>query len=442
VTLVLLFLLIPIVPLHAYIDPGTGSMLFSLITCLTVTVFFFTKNLLLRIKSGNLFNTKRKIVVQNANRSGLVIYSEGKQYWNVFKPILEELWRRQIPWTYYSSGPDDPGLSFQGLSPRGLDAADRDIPGLPGGTTARYIGQGNEAYRFLNFLEADLCLMTTPGLDVFQLKRSPGVRHYSHIVHMVTDTTTYRLFSLDFFDSVLLAADYQQRDIRTLEELRGTRRKDLYVVGCTYLDALREKLGALPPRPPSPGKTVLAAPSWGKNGLLSRYGLRLLTPLAESSWHLIIRPHPQSVISERGMLERLQAALAAHKNVEWNFDAENLEALSRSDLLISDFSGVIFDFAFLFNRPVVYPRFEFDKRPYDASDIEEEAWVFRALRELGDCLEEEHFAGIEGFLDGVITGKRAGGILEQVQAEGYPYPGEAGRRTVDALERILAPCPG
>jgi hypothetical protein len=414
------FLFIAVFPLHAYIDPGTGSMLFSLITGVTVTVFFFLKNLFIKLKTGA-FLGKKKVMAEAGNRERLVIFSEGRQYWNVFKPVVEELSSRKIRCAYYSADDGDPGLF-----------------GETGEcVTKRFIGSGNEAYRFLNFLEASLCLMTTPNLDVFQLKRSPGVKHYSHIVHTVTDTTTYRLFGLDYFDSVLLSAEFQKRDIRKLEELRGTKAKDLYVVGCTYLDVFQEKLRGMNIDRAGKDKTVLAAPSWGKNGILRRYGLNLLEPLVKSSYHLIIRPHPQSMLVERDTVEKLQAALASCGNVEWNFDAENLAALARADVMLSDFSGVIFDYAFLFGRPVVYPAFEFDKRPYDLADTGEEAWVFRAIRELGEHIDEKDFGGIEKFLDSVIAKKKESGIIEKLKQEGWMYPGEAGKRTVDALESIL-----
>jgi CDP-glycerol glycerophosphotransferase (TagB/SpsB family) len=191
-------------------------------------------------------------------------------------------------------------------------------------------------------------------------------------------------------------------------------------------------------------KTVLVAPSWGANGILRRYGLKLLEPLAKSSYRVIIRPHPQSVISEKDTIQTLRRNLDIFETVEWNFDTENLGALSRADVLISDFSGVIFDYAFLFERPVVYPRFDFDKRPYDLADIEDEAWTFRAIRKLGDAVDEEDFGRIEELLDGIIGKEGKKEAIRTLKEEAYMYPGEAGKRTVDALLAIKdgLPAPG
>jgi hypothetical protein len=421
---VLFFLVFFATPLFAYIDPGTGSMLFSFLTGIAVTAFFFFRNLLLRLKGASPRRTKTRA---REGAASLVIYSEGEQYWNVFKPVVEELARRNIPCVYYTSSEDDPGLSF----PSPL-------------VHREFIGKGNAAYRFLNFLEADICLMTTPGLDVLQLKRSPGVKHYAHILHMVTDATTYRLFGLDYYDSIFLTGEYQKKDLRKLEELRGTRRRELVVAGCSYLDVLSDRIKELQAEQGDRRKTVLVAPSWGANGILRRYGLKLLEPLAQSSYRVIIRPHPQSVISEKDTIATLRRRLDVFETVEWDFNAENLRSLSRAGALISDFSGVIFDYAFLFERPVLYPRFDFDKRPYDLADIDDEAWTFRAIRELGEAVDEEDFGRIEELLDGIIRKEGKKEAIRSLKDQAYMYPGEAGKRAVDALLAIKEglPAPG
>ena len=38
--------------------------------------------------------------------------------------------------------------------------------------------------------------------------------------------------------------------------------------------------------------------------------------------------------------------------LEWNRDTDNFNVLNRSDILISDFSGVIFDFSLVYDKPV------------------------------------------------------------------------------------------
>lgn len=44
--------------------------------------------------------------------------------------------------------------------------------------------------------------------------------------------------------------------------------------------------------------------------------------------------------------------------------------------MISDFSGIIFDYAFLFGKSVFYTNAEMDLRHYDAYDLENDGKIF------------------------------------------------------------------
>ena len=75
-----------------------------------------------------------------------------------------------------------------------------------------FIGEGNKAYAKLNMLKADIVLSSTPGLDVYQWKRSRDVKYYVHILHAVSDASMYRMFGIDYYDSILLTGSYQAEE--------------------------------------------------------------------------------------------------------------------------------------------------------------------------------------------------------------------------------------
>ena len=398
-----------------YIDPGTGSMLFSIVIGLVTMLYFLGKAAIIKLK----FVLSGGKAISSKNRSPLVIYSEGKRYWNVFKPILEALERRGVETVFYTSSEDDPVFSSQFTHIK-----------------SEFIGEGNKAFTRLNFLEADVCLMTTPGLDVYQLKRSRGVKHYAHILHAVDDATSYRLFGLDYYDSVLLSGEYQKAHVRQLEKQRGIKEKDLVVVGCPYLDVLQEKVSALQPDPKQ-NFTVLVAPSWGKSGILSRYGALLLDPLVETGFTIIVRPHPQSKQSEQDVLSSLEARYKSKQNLEWDFTNENLCSLSRADIMISDFSGVIFDYTFLFDRPFLYVNSSFDAKPYDSYDIEEQPWKFRVLPEIGIELQETDFADIGNVLIEATKSQTLEENRKHAKETAWQYPAESGEKVAEFLFMTL-----
>jgi hypothetical protein len=395
-----------------YIDPGTGSMLFSIVIGLVTMLYFVAKAVIIKVK---FFFSGGKGVTAVKKRYSLVIYCESEWYWSVFKPIVEELEKRQIPVMFFTSSEKDPIFS-----------------NTYSFITSEYIGEGNKAITRLNFLEADVCLMTTPGLGVYQLKRSRGVKHYAHILHSVADATSYRLFGLDYFDSVLLSGEYQKDHIRLLEDQRGIAKKELPVVGCPYLDMLQEQVSALVPLK-NHMFTVLVAPSWGSNGILRKYGEQLLDPLVDTGFHVIVRPHPQSVQSEKEVLLRLQERYESKANVEWNFSRENIDTLFRSDIMISDFSGVIFDYSFLFDRPFLYVNANFDDRPYDGGSLKEVSWKFKVLPEIGVELKESNFLSIKQILLDTCENTILSENRLRAKDKAWQYRGHSGERIVDFL---------
>ena len=170
---------------YAYLDPGTGSMLLSSIFSLFAVAMFSVKNALYKIVRfiGVLFGKQ----VKQEKKYGLVVYNEGEQYFSTFFPVLRELVSKGVDFTYIYSDPNDSMLSA--LS--GIDAI--------------YIGKGNKAFFFLNRLEAQMVVSTTPGLDVLQIKKSKGVKHYCHLHHASRGAAIYKVFSFDYYDSNLLA---------------------------------------------------------------------------------------------------------------------------------------------------------------------------------------------------------------------------------------------
>jgi hypothetical protein len=405
--------------LPLYIDPGTGSMLFSILIGAAATLFFLGKAAILKLKL--LFSAKKNgVATTDTNYKKYVVYNEGMQYWNVFKPVCDEFEKRQIELTYYTSAEKDPCFeqNYKYVKPE-------------------FIGEGNMAFVRLNMLSAGVVLMTTPGLQVYQLKRSKNVKHYSHVLHAASDATMYRLFGIDYFDSVLLTGDYQKKDIRLLEKQRNLKEKELVTVGCTYLDTLNLKIKMIP-QEENHEFTVLVSPSWGASALLSKYGEKLLDPLVKTGWKIIVRPHPQSKKSESEMLTKLTEKYKDCINLIWDYERDNIYSMKKSDIMISDFSGIIYDYTFLCDKPIMYVNASLDLRPYDAYDIIEEKenktiWQFDTLKQIGIELKEESFDKIEEIIKNASDSKELAEKRKYFKEEAWNFQDKAGSNIVDFM---------
>jgi len=400
-----------------YIDPGTGSMLFSILIGACATLFFLVKALWLKIKL--FFSGGKDASKTDKAYKPYVIYCEDKRYWNVFKPVLDEFEARKIDVTYYVANDQDPVFSEEYKY-----------------VHSEVIGEGNRAFAKLNMLSAGFVLMTTPGLQVYQLKRSRNVKHYSHIFHSPGDPTMYRLFGIDYFDSILCTGDYQFDDIRTMEKQRNLPAKELVTVGCTYLDVFKAKMEAIPAEE-NHQFTVLVSPSWGKSALLSLYGEKLLDPLVATGWKIILRPHPQSRISEAEMLKALEERYKDAANVEWDSNRDNFYSLKKADLMITDFSGIIWDYTFLCDKPVMYANAEMDLMPYDAYDIDHEIWQFETVKKIGIKIEEKDFANIKDVIQNASDNPELAKLRHKARDEAWMNIGQAGKLTVDYMIKTV-----
>ncbi len=398
-----------------YIDPGTGSMLFTILIGLLGALLYALKRVWIKIRF--LISGGRK-AIDDQDKASLAIFSEGKRYVNTFEPILDELEKRGQRTVYLTAEQNDPLLqkAYQNVE-------------------SRFIGEGNAAYARLNMLKADVVLATTPGLDVYQWRRSKDVKWYVHIPHAPNDITLYRMFGIDYYDAILLSGGYQEEQIRLLEKLRNLPAKELEQVGVVYLDRMKKRLDSAEKKDANPTRTILLAPSWGSSAILQRFGTKIIDELLSLDIHLIIRPHPQSFISEKEMLERLKEQYPDGEKLEWNNDSDNFEVLRRSDVLISDFSGVLFDFSLVFDKPVIYTDTQFDKAPYDAAWIDEELWTFKILPKLGMKLTEQNVEELGQVIDDVLASSIFQEGREQARRETWNYPGQAVSRTVDYLIR-------
>lgn len=408
--------------MYFYIDPGTGSMLFTILIGVLSAAIYLLRNVVIKLRFAMSGGRQKSA---DAARIPFVLFTDDKRYWNTFQPICDELERRGQTAVYMTASPDDPALKQSYAHVR-----------------TEFIGQGNRAFARMNTLKADVVLATTPGLEVYQWKRSRDARYYMHILHMPNDATLYRMFGLDYFDAVLLTGEYQVRQLRKLEALRKLPEKELPLVGLPYLDRLRARLNEAGPAPEHP-VTVLLAPSWGPSGLLTVYGKKLLDALLKTPYHIVVRPHPQSFVSEKPLMDELMAAYPDSERLEWDRSNDNFEVLRRSDVMISDFSGVIFDFALVFDGPVIYSKTEFDKGPYDAWWLDDELWTFSILEKIGVQLNEGDFADLGAVIDRCLNapGFREG--REQARRETWANIGHSAEATVDFMmktrERLLNP---
>ena len=396
-----------------YIDPGTGSMLFTILIGVLGAAIYAFKGLWLKlkfmIKGGN-------IKVNESDRVPFVIFTDSKRYYTIFKPICDEMEKRGQTLLYLTGEKDDPLL-------------DENYEYVQ----TEFAGEGNRPYARMNLLKADIVLSSTPGLDVYQWKRSRDVRFYVHVLHAATYAMRYRMFGLDYYDALLLSSDYQAKFVRDLEELRNRPEKEIIMAGLPHLDALQMRLQQSH-REKTNKKTVLVAPTWGPSGLFTRFGDSIIKKLLETDYDIIIRPHPQSFVSEKEMIDKLMAEFPENDRVHWDRSTDNFNALNSSDILVSDFSGVIFDYILVFEKPVIYSQSIFDNGIYDTWWLNDnEELTFNAFNRAGMALNEDNFDKIDEMIAECLQDESIRVQIAQIRQEIWKNDGNSIKTIVDYM---------
>ena len=398
--------------LFMYIDPGTGSMLFTILIGVLSAGYYFLRNLFMKMKfafSGG------KIKEQDESHIPFAIFTDSKRYLTIFKPICDEMEKRGEKLVYLTAEEDDPLLKEKYENVR-----------------TEFLGAGNRAYARMNMLKADVVLSTTPGLDVYQWKRSRDVKWYAHVLHAAGDVTMYRMFGIDYYDAMLLSGDFQIKQVRDLEALRGLPEKETRLVGIPHMDALRERL-IKSEAEPDHETTILLAPSWGPSSILNKYGKKMIDELIATGYKVIIRPHPQTFISEKDMIEPLMKAYPETDKLIWDRNIDNFDTLNKSDILISDFSGVVLDYALVFDRPVICAETSFDNGIYDSWWLGEREWIFETLDKIGVKLTPDNMDNIKEIVEKALTDTKLKEGRDKARAESWANMGKSVESIVDYM---------
>jgi YidC/Oxa1 family membrane protein insertase len=99
---------------------------------------------------------------------------------------------------------------------------------------------------------------------------------------------------------------------------------------------------------------ILLAPSWGKNGLFETIIEDLLDVLLNSKCNVILRPHPMTLKLSKKKISSIKKLFSSNPNFKLELNLSNFDSLLFSDIMITDWSGVALEFAFAFEKPILY----------------------------------------------------------------------------------------
>lgn len=223
-----------------------------------------------------------------------------------------------------------------------------------------YIGSGTARTLFFKGMSCRVCVITLPELDKYQLKRSTHPVHYLYVYHSINSThMVYRKGAFDGYDTVLCVGPHHTDEIRKTEEVYKLKPKLLVNHGYARLDAIyAAQTATRAAYRPAEGaaKRVLLAPSWGTCSFIEGpWGRPLVRHLLDAGHQVAVRLHPMTVRHHPNLAGALEKEFgSAGERFKVITDMSESESLAKADLMMSDWSGASFEFAFGLERPVLF----------------------------------------------------------------------------------------
>ena len=308
----------------------------------------------------------------------VVIWSERSGFYKYYSALIDGLLSRSnLTVHYVTNDPDD-----------AIFEKAKDEPRIK----PYYVGQ-KKLVTLMMRMDADVVVMTTPDLQTYYIKRSLVRRdvEYIFVPHdMMSVHMGFRRGALDNFDTVFCTGPHVEREVRATERTYSLKEKTLVKFGYPLAETLEASCKA-EMREDRGVKEILIAPSWQEDNLLDSCVDGLIESLAVEGSHVTVRPHPE--YSKR-YPEKLRALTEKYADfpedrLTFELDFSSNRSIWSSDTLVTDWSGIAYEFAFATERPVLFINTKMKVENPDWKEIGETPCEIYLRDKVGIALEKD-----------------------------------------------------
>jgi len=323
----------------------------------------------------------------------LVFYSETNGYYKYYKGMIDYICQHSDVKIHYVTS----------------DPKDRIFEDTRANICPYYVGSDRYLIPLFMKLECKICVMTMPDLEKYHIKRSrvQDDIEYVYAMHAMGSTAmTLRKGALDWYDTVFCPGIDTFNEIRDAEELYQTPKKRLVEAGYPLIDDLIRDYEAQSHEPNAIPK-ILIAPSWQPDNLIELCGEEILTRLADQPYQVVMRPHPQQMRNEPERILLLKEKFAEYKNIEIQTDFSSNSILTEADLLITDWSNISWEFAFVGLKPVLFVDTPMKVMNQEYEKIKTKPMNITLRNEIGKAVQPDQIENIAELIETMLHQKDA-----------------------------------
>lgn len=265
-----------------------------------------------------------------------VFFSEGSNYSNVFESIILKLLKNNVNVTYITSDKNDKILNLKSNYFKSL-----------------YISKTIGQILLLNNINCEYLFMTMPDLGNFHVKKSNYCKNYIYLFHSPVSTNMiYRNKAFINYDTILCVGEHHYLELKDYKDKYNLKNQKLIKFGYPKFDNLFKKHSEN--KNNYIKKKVSIAPSWGLKNLINIFSNEFYESLLSNNYILNLRPHSNIQKKDYRVLKSIIKKYKNNSNFKIEDSNETFKEVFESEYLITDWSGIGLEFAFITERPVIF----------------------------------------------------------------------------------------
>ena len=338
-----------------------------------------------KISFGEEWNNLKKFENLSDFERSIVFYAENEASMNHFRTLIFELTERMnFQICYITSVKNDQILSSKNKN-----------------ILSFYIGEGAARTKFFLTLRAKILVMDMPDLDRYHIKRSKAYPvHYIYLFHSMFSIHSYlRKGALDNYDTIFCVGSHHVNELRTTEKLYGLKPKTIVNYGFGRLDTLLQEKEKFAKSDSNLKDLILITPSYGDENLLEKCGIELIDTLLKSDFRVLLRPHFRTLRDSKELIDSIKNKFGKNPSFIFEDGVIPPEYFHNSICMISDWSGISMEYAFTFERSVIFIDVPKKILNPDADDLPLEPIEISIRKKIGHIISTNNIREIQNIIN-------------------------------------------
>ena len=338
-----------------------------------------------KISFGEEWNNLKKFENLSDFERSIVFYAENEASMNHFRTLIFELTEgMNFQICYITSVKNDQILSSKNKN-----------------ILSFYIGEGAARTKFFLTLRAKILVMDMPDLDRYHIKRSKAYPvHYIYLFHSMFSIHSYlRKGALDNYDTIFCVGPHHVNELRTTEKLYGLKPKTIVNYGFGRLDTLLQEKEKFAKSDSNLKDLILITPSYGDENLLEKCGIELIDTLLKSDFRVLLRPHFRTLRDSKELIDSIKNKFGKNPSFIFEDGVIPPEYFHNSICMISDWSGISMEYAFTFERSVIFIDVPKKILNPDADDLPLEPIEISIRKKIGHIVSTNNIREIQNIIN-------------------------------------------